>query len=71
MEIEFPRQILKKKNLISNIIEVVPEEGDLFLADVQTNRHDEAKNGSRNFANAPKESFEYRLEGFQLLKYSK
>jgi hypothetical protein len=70
MEIEFSRQIWKK-NPISNIMEVGPEEGDLFLADVQTDRHDDAKNVSRNFANAPKKAFEYRLEGFQLSKYSK
>jgi len=52
-------------------MEVGPEEGDLFLADVQTDRHDEVKNGSRNFANAPKKAFEYGLKGFQLSEYSK
>jgi hypothetical protein len=56
---------------ISNIMEVGPKEGDLFLADFQRHRHDEAKNGSRTFANAPKKAFEYRLEGFQLSEYSK
>jgi len=70
MEIEFSRQILEKKTPISNIMEVGPEEGDLFLADVQ-DRNDEAKNDFRNFANAPKKAFECRLEDFQLSEYSK
>jgi len=70
MEIEFCPQILKKKTPISNIMEVGPKEGDLFLADVQTDRPDEAKNGSRNFANAPKKAFEYRLKDFQVSEYS-
>jgi len=52
-------------------MEVGREKGELFLAHFQTDRHDEAKNCSRNFANSPKKVFEYRLEGFQLSEYSK
>jgi len=48
-------------------MEVGPEGGKLFLAD----RHDETKNGSRNFAKAPKKAFEYRLKGFQVSDNSK
>jgi hypothetical protein len=70
MEIEFSRQVLKKTP-ISNIMEVGPEEGDLFLADFQTDRHDEAKNVSRNFENTPKKAFEYRLKCFLVAEYSK
>ena len=56
---------------MSNVMEVVPGESDLLFAYVQTDRNDEAKNGFRNFANAPKKAFEYRLEGFQRSEYSK
>ena len=61
----------KKKNSNIKYLEVGPEEGDLFLADVQTDRHDEAKNGSRNFTNAPNKAFEYRLKSFSALRIFK
>jgi hypothetical protein len=53
MKLEFLREILKNVQ-IQNFTKFRPVGAELFHADGQTDRHDEANSTFRNFANATK-----------------
>ena len=62
--------IFSKNTEISNFKKIRPLGGELFYADGRTDRHDEANNRFRNFANVPnKHSFLDRLLNIVLNKY--
>ena len=49
MKLGFPRQIFEKKAGVSNLIKNRPVGAQLFHADRQTDRHDEANNRFSQF----------------------